>query len=236
MRLFGAFLLALLLLGGSPTQAASVHRMGSPVSVTFNQVADVRHKFNTSRFFFIPTLNGRLVVTANRQYGSETSTCYLYVKEGESVSYNWQVLGKKIDDMVLTLGGLFGEYPDVDHNNHLVFLFYKFYQDNSYLTASFVQDMLKLPKSNRMELVFVNLNVLKPEEDPFLVPALAHQLQHLIGFNERVIARHLPLLPSSLDEWMSKKAEDLVMQKNPVFLTNPYSNQKRLEAYKQKNK
>lgn len=219
----------------SPLQGQElVHYPFHTLNIDASKVADARHKFNTTHTFFVATSNGREFLTADLKYGDEKSACYIYVKEGEVASANWQALGKQIDELIIpTMRSLFGEFPDVDHNGHIVFLYYKFSPQDKIRSSFFYEDLNKYPKSNRMEVVYMNLNAGDPQSS-LMKETLVHQLQHLIAFNERVIARHLPLLPTDLDEWMSKKAWKFFLEKNPEFIKNPYVNEKTLNELKNK--
>jgi len=109
---------------------------------------------------------------------------------------------------------LFGEPTDLDGNNVVFVLYYNMVGNESTLGFFHSGDLYGTDSyeySNQAEIFYMNLNWGNPAEDEML-RTLAHELQHMINFSNRVITNDYPNMDVWMNEGMAESAEHFVME------------------------
>lgn len=168
-------------------------------------------------------------ITAEVMYVSSRGVIYQDVKApaGGFTAADFQRMGQLFDDPIYpTVAGAFGEPSDIDGNGRVTILFTPIINElTPRNSASFIAgyfygyDLTTQPSSNRAE-IFYSL-VPDPEGKhgdirnkqrilEIVPPVLAHELQHMVHFNQRVLRFDVAQESLWLSEALAHHAEELV--------------------------
>lgn len=184
--------------------------------------------------------NSWVTVSANKKYGSSTTKCQIYLQDGVSQSYlsdaNITNLGLAFDSFYNRetnyFGSPIGTLGDIDNNEMIYILITELEHNSNGWVAGYFHGVHEFPSSeysnsNQKEMLFITTYKPTSRSDSewlsIIQGTMAHEFQHLIFFNNRVLKYNTdPEYDSEvwINEGLSMVAEDLAIM-GPGNLHNP---------------
>ncbi|MDA3850186.1 MAG: hypothetical protein PF447_02830 [Spirochaetaceae bacterium] len=177
-------------------------------------------ELGSQRSFYYDDINGQILrVHAQLVYAMEQGNCLIYVqKSGAMNNYDWNSLGSWFEQEIFTtVSQAFGKPGDVDGNDRVILLFFKFPDHTmvGFFSDTDLYGRSVYSASNQGEILYFNLS----EGDPFsslMKETYPHELQHLINASQRW-NRSLENMELWIDEGMAENAAYILLQQVSPF-------------------
>ncbi|WP_066368650.1 hypothetical protein [Neobacillus fumarioli] len=179
----------------------------------------VVYKIGSTRNFWVTNLLNDEDYQIPARLAYSGSKAMVWVNNNQITDEDAAKLGTEFDTKIYPeVVTNFGQESDVDHDGKINILCYDiqdgFYESGGYVAGYFgAGDLYNTPTSNKSEIIYIDtypaMGTGPTKDVTQAYSVLAHEFQHMVNYNEKVLVEHGNPMDTWLDEGLSMASEQI---------------------------